>query len=270
MPTSASPKRNPKPPAPNRGYIRPLILLGVVAVLLVIVITLPASLVRRILPPALQADQFSGSLWHGSAGKVLVDSREVGAIEWHARPWSLLTLTLSADVLWVKVGFVAQGRIDVDRHGATAHDVVGGGPIEDLHSLGMASGWRGTTQFKFSILEVGFDGVLKSAVGELGVTDLSSPQIAEGGTLGGYKLDLRKDAISPDAELTAELADSGGPLELKATIHYSVKTHIGLLSGTLKERPQASEALREQLQNLSQMHARDAEGRIPVELEFTL
>jgi len=270
MPTSASPKRIPKSLAPNHGYIRPLIVLGVVAVLLVVVITLPASLVRRFLPPALQADQFSGSLWHGSAGKVLIDSRDVGAIEWHAHPWSLLTLTLSADLLWVKIGFVAQGRIDVDRHGATAHDVVGGGPLEDLRSLGMASGWRGTTQFKFSILEVGVDGSLKSAVGELDVTDLSAPQIAAGGTLGGYKLDLAKDAVSPDAEVTAELADTGGPLELQATIHYSVKTHTGLLSGTLKERPEASEALRNQLQNLTQMHARDAQGRIPVELEFTL
>jgi hypothetical protein len=263
MPASASPKRNPKlPTATPVGYIRPLVLLGVVAVLLVVVITLPASLLRRFLPPPLQADQFSGSLWHGSAGQLRVGSRDVGAVEWHAHPWSLLTLTLSADVLWVKVGVVAQGRIDVDRHGVTAHEVVGGGPIEDLRDLGMAGEWRGTTRFKFSVLEVGFDGSLQSAVGELGVTDLSSPQIADGGTLGGYQLDLAKGAI--------ELADTGGPLELRATIHYSVETRTGLLTGTLKERPEASQALRDQLKNLTQMHARDAQGKIPVELEFTL
>jgi hypothetical protein len=270
MPTSASPKRNAKPPPPKAGYLRPLILLGVVAVLLVIVITLPASLVRRLLPPAVQADQWSGSLWHGSAGRVLVDSRDVGAVEWRLHPWSLLTLTLLADVRWVEGGFVAQGRIAVDRHGATAHDVSGAGPIEDLRNLGMATAWRGTTQFKFSVLEVGLDGAVKSAVGELGVTDLASPQIADGGNLGGYTLDLTKEAISPDAELTAQLRDTGGPLQLEATIHYSVKSHTGLLSGTLEERPQASQALRNQLQGLTQMHARDAQGRIPVELEFTL
>jgi hypothetical protein len=140
--------------------------------------------------------------------------------------------------------------------------VVGGGPIEDLRDLGMAGEWRGTTRFKFSVLEVGFDGSLQSAVGELGVTDLSSPQIADGGTLGGYQLDLAKGAI--------ELADTGGPLELRATIHYSVETRTGLLTGTLKERPEASQALRDQLKNLTQMHARDAQGKIPVELEFTL
>jgi hypothetical protein len=41
------------------------------------------------------------------------------------------------------------------------------------------------------------------------------------------------------------------------------------LSGTLKERPDASPALRNQLSNLSQLHARDSAGRFPVELEFS-
>jgi hypothetical protein len=242
----------------------------VVAVLLVIVITLPASLLRRFLPPQLQAEQLSGSLWHGSAGKVLLNSRDVGGIEWHVHPWPLAMLTLSADVLWVKIGLVAQGRIEVDRHGATVHDVVGGGPIEDLGDLGIATTWRGTTQFKLSVLKVGVDGALEAAVGELRVADLVSPQIADGGNLGGYKLSLAEDAISPDAQLSAELTDTGGPLEVVATIHYSLRTHTGLLSGTLEERPEASAALRSQLQNITQMHAPDRDGRIPVDLEFTL
>jgi len=256
------------PPTP--GYRRPLLLLGVVLVLLVIVITLPASLLRRFLPPQIQADQLSGSLWHGSAGKVVLNGRDVGAIEWHVHPWPLATLTLSADVLWVKIGLVAQGRIDVDRHGAAARDVAGRGPIEDLSDLGMATTWRGTTEFKFSIVKLDMDGGLQSAVGEVRVADLSSPQIADGGNLGGYTVALAQGAISSDADVTAELTDTGGPLKVMATIHYSAKTHTGLLSGTLEERPEASAALRNQLQNLTQMHARDAEGRIPVDLEFTL
>jgi len=242
----------------------------VVVVVLVIVITLPASLLRRFLPPQIEADQLSGSLWHGSAGKVVLNARDVGAIEWHVHPWALATLTLSADVLWVKIGLVAQGRIDVNRHGATARDVVGGGPLEDLKGLGMATTWHGTTEFKFSVLEIGMDGGLQSAVGEVRVADLSSPQIADGGNLGGYTMGLAKGAISSDADITADLTDTGGPLEVVATIHYSVKTHTGLLSGTLEERPEASAALRNLLQNLTQMHARDAQGRIPVDLEFTL
>jgi hypothetical protein len=42
-----------------------------------------------------------------------------------------------------------------------------------------------------------------------------------------------------------------------------------MLSGTLKERPEASLSLRNQLSSLSQLRPRDAAGRFPVELEFT-
>ena len=48
MPTSRSPSRDPKPAPASRSY-RPLVLIGLVAVLAVIVATLPASLVAHLL-----------------------------------------------------------------------------------------------------------------------------------------------------------------------------------------------------------------------------
>lgn len=281
MPISASPKRNirgaPPPPARSRS-LRPLILLIALAVLTVVVAALPASLVRRFLPPPLRAEDFSGSLWHGSAGRLFVNSQDAGAIEWRIHPWSLLSLTLSTDVHWVKGGFVADAGVDVDRRGATARDLVGGGPIDDLADLNVAAGWRGSTRFNFNELQIAFDGnpgggtgmAVRSAIGDLAVSDLSSPRIAGGADLGGYALHLANGAITPDSDATAQLADTGGPLQLEASIRYVVKDHTGILSGTVKERPEASAALRNQLEALTQMHARDAQGRIPVELEFTL
>jgi len=248
------------------------------AVLTVVVVALPASMLNRMLPPQVRAEDLSGSVWHGSAGRLLVNSQDAGAIEWHIHPWPLLTLTVAADVHWVKIGFVADTNVEVDRHGATVRNLVGGGPIEDLRDLGIGSGWRGTSQFKFSEVRITFGDnpgspgavSVRSAVGDLDVVDLSSPQIAGGADLGGYALRLANGAITPDADATAELSDTGGPLEVKATIHFSAKERTGLLSGTLEERPEASAALRRELDNLTQLHARDAEGRIPVELEFTL
>ena len=81
---------------------------------------------------------------------------------------------------------------------------------------------------------------------------------------------MANGAITPDADASAELTDTGGPLAVQAVLHFSAKDHTGLLSGTVKERPDAPPALRKQLESLEQLHARDAEGRIPVELEFTL
>jgi hypothetical protein len=248
------------------------------ATLTVGVIAMPASVLQRWLPPTVQAQDFSGSVWHGSAGRVIVNSRDAGAIEWHLHPWPLLTLRVSADLHWVKIGFVADGSVEVDRHGATVRNLVGGGPLESLNEFGLKAGWRGLSQFEFSEVRISFEASpgftdvpsLRSAVGEFRVANLSSPQIAGGADLGGYALHVANGAITADAEATADLVDTGGPLRVKATIQFSAKTHTGLLSGTIEERPDASAALRRELENLTQLHARDTAGRIPVELEFTL
>ena len=110
---------------------------------------------------------------------------------------------------------------------------------------------------------------LKSATGEITVSDVSSPAVADGAQLGGYALKFANPALSPDSDATATLADTGGPLSLDATIRITLKTRTGLFSAAVKERPEAAPALRNQLQSLAQLHARDAQGRIPVDLEFT-
>jgi hypothetical protein len=280
MPISRSPKPGAKAPAaaPRSRFVWPFILIVALAVLTVLVIALPASLLKRFLPPSMGAEDFSGSLWHGSAGKITANARDLGALEWRLHPWSLLSLTLSADLHWVKVGFVADGTADVTRQGLTLQNLQGGGPIEDLGDLGIALGWHGTAGFKFGQLKAAFANAtpgsepvtLVSAVGDVTVSNLSSPQVADGADLGGYALHVADGAITPDADATAELSDTGGPLEVKATIHLSANGHTGMLSGTVKERSDAPPALRGQLDNLTQLHARDAQGRIPVDLEFTL
>jgi hypothetical protein len=246
--------------------------------LTVVVCALPASLVQRLLPTTLRVEDLSGSFWHGSAGRLSVNGHDWGAIEWHIHPGPLFRLTLAAEIHWVKIGFVADAGVTVDRQGATLRNLVGGGPIEDLRDLGIAGGWRGSAQLQFSEIGCRFaeggppgDALrLQSAVGELTLANLSAAQIAGGADLGGYVLHVADGAITPDADATAELADTGGPLEVRATVRYSGREHRGLLSGTIRERSMASAALRSQLEPLTAMHARDAEGRVPVELEFML
>ena len=93
MPTSPSPRRgakarSPAPrPAPPRSLWPRLALIGVVAVIVVVVCVLPASLITRFLPPAVQAEEFSGSIWHGSAGRITVTGRPAGALEWTFIRW---------------------------------------------------------------------------------------------------------------------------------------------------------------------------------------
>ncbi len=184
-----------------------------------------------------------------------------------------MRLTVSADLHWVKVGFVADGSVDLNREGFALHDVEGDGLVEDLADMGVAAGWRGLVSFKFTQLKGVFAGGaanLVSAVGDLSVTKLAYPQIAEGADLGGYVLHVPEGALAPNGDAAAELTDTGGPLEVHAIIHFAPKEHTGILSGTIKERAGAPPALLAQVDNLTQLHPRDGQGRVPVELEFTL
>lgn len=272
MPVSRSPSRGPKatgrdPKVAERTHLYwPVILIGFAAVLAVIIAALPASLVTHFLPPSVHAEDFSGSIWHGSAGKLSVQAQDAGALEWRLHPAALLGMAVAADLHWVKVGFVIDAAVKVDRLGFTAHALKGGGPIEDLRDFGVAPGWHGIADINFSELKGDFTKPL-AAVGDVKVSNLASAQIADGADLGGYDLVLADGAVGADA-VTAQLTDTGGPLDVQAVIRFSATDRTGTLSGTIKERPEAPAAVRSQLESLSQLRGRDPQGRIPVELEF--
>jgi hypothetical protein len=290
MPTSPSPRRAaspeaarraagpktgkrgaPPPPAPRPLWPK-LAAIGVLAIVGVVLAALPASLAARFLPPNMHADDFSGTVWHGSVGRLTAGGRDVGAIEWHLHPAALFRLRAAADLHWVKGGFVLDGTADAGRGNILATDIQGGGSIADLRDFGIAPGWRGTVSIKLQKLSADLTDqgvVLKSAVGEIDAANVSSPQVAAGNDLGGYALTFNDTAIGSDGQASAALADTGGPLSLNANITLTPAARTGLLSGTVQERGDASEPLRRELAQLAQMHARDAQGRIPVDLEFS-
>jgi Type II secretion system (T2SS), protein N len=267
MPASRSASRDIKR-AP-RAKRWPLILIGLIVLTAALIFALPASLAARFMPAQVHAEDFSGSLLHGAAGKISINARNAGALEWQIHPLALLRLAIVADVHWVKVGFLIDGTIEISPGGFAAHDVNGGGPLEDLQSLGFADGWKGSAKLTFSTLKGTFSR-LQAASGKIDVANISSASVAAGSDLGSYELQLGPDSIAADGSISATLNDTGGPVEAQAQIQFSPATRTGLLSGTLKERPEAAPALRNQLSNLSQLRPRDASGRFPVELEFTI
>ncbi len=266
MPASRSASRDIKRARAPRRW--PLILLGLIVLSGAVIFVLPASFAARFMPARVNAEDFSGSLLHGAAGKIRINSRDAGAIEWQVHPLALLRLAIVADVHWVKVSFLIDGTAELKPGGFAAHDISGGGPIEDLRDLGFAQGWKGTAKLAFTRIKGNFQ-KLEAAVGKIDVANISSATVAAGSDLGSYELQLGPQSIAPDGSLSATLNDTGGPVEAQAQIRFSPATRTGTLSGTLKERAEASPALRSQLNNLSQLRPRDASGRFPVELEFT-
>jgi hypothetical protein len=276
MPTSPSPRRGAKPSAatasPRRLWPYLLAIFGVAA-LAVAISALPASLVTHFLPATVHAEDFSGSVWHGSAGRIAVAAHDAGALEWRLHPGALLHLRVAAELHWVKGAFLVDGTVEADRGTLLASHLEGGGPIEDLRDLGLAPGWRGIAKIQVEELKAALSSdapSLQAAVGTISVSNLAAAQMAGGADLGGYLLRFADPAITPDSGATAELTDTGGPLGVDATIRFDVKERRGMLSGTIKERDDAPAALRAQLDNLAQLRPRDAQGRVPVDLEFTL
>jgi len=266
MPASRSASRDVKRTPPARRW--PLILLGLIVLSAVVIFALPASLVARFMPVQVRAEDFSGNLLHGAAGKISINARDAGAIEWRVHPLSLLRLAIVADIHWVKIGFLIDGTAEIGPGGFAARDIRGGGPIDNLQTLGFADGWNGTVSLAFTAVKGTFR-KLEAAEGKIDVANISSAGIAAGSDLGSYELQLGPQSIAPDGVISATLNDKGGPVEAQAQIQFAPATRTGMLSGTLKERAEASPALRNQLSNLSQLRPRDSSGRFPVELEFT-
>lgn len=265
MPASRLPNRAVEPPSRARVFW-PIILIGA-GLLGAIVASLPASVVGHFLPAAVSAEDFSGDLWHGSAGKIRFGTRDAGALEWRLHPAALLRLAAAAQLHWVKSGFVIDAAAHVDRQGFDLRDVKGGGPIQDLADLGVAAGWRGNAQVNVDELKGDFNRPL-AAVGAVRVSNVSSLQIAGGADLGGYLVNLGENAVDTDGNITANLTDTGGPLELKTLVHVSPRERIGTLTGSIQERDGASADLRSQVDGLAQLRGRDPQGRIPLDVEF--
>lgn len=276
----ASPSRPPNTkgyrtaaPAARRTPRWPWLVLGLLLIICVIVSVLPASLIARVLPPGSQAEDFSGTVWHGSAGKIAFNGVDAGALEWQLHPAALLHLAVAANVHWVKTGFVLDGDVEANRGGFLVSNLHGGGPIEDLSAFGLPPTWTGTASVAMRSVQGQFSGgavVLKSALGDVQVENLMSPRFTDGADIGDYKLHMADGAITPDTDATGEIDDIGGPLEAHAVIRYSPKEKRATLTGTVRERSALPSGLHAQLENLSQLRPRDAQGRIPVDLEFTL
>ncbi len=150
--------------------------------------SLPAAVIGHFIPHQVHADDWSGTVMHGAAGKLSVNARDAGAIEWRLHPLALLLLAMVVDIHWVKVGFVIDGTAEIDSGGFTARDIVGGGPIEEPGRYRLSGRLERRRHADFPRSKGNFHKL--SAVGKIEVADISSPGIAAGADLGSYVLEL--------------------------------------------------------------------------------
>lgn len=263
MSASRSPKPATKPARRSYGWLIAAALLAAVGF---VVYALPASIALRFLPKDVQASDPSGSVWHGAFSQVSVRGHTVGAVEWNIHPLPLLGGKLSSQLRWIKGSFVVDAALEARGSTVRVHDVTGGGALEDLADLGLSRGWGGNAQVAIAELRIEAEKI-SAATGSVTLTALKSPKFGDA-DIGGYELTLTPESVQPDGSAVAQVRDLGGPLELSGTLNIVPATSLLTFSGSLKERSGVPPSLHAELDSLAQLRGRDAQGRVPLEIEF--
>lgn len=262
-------RRAPGAPAATR---RPfwLIALGIAAVLLLAIATLPASLFASQLARAgLQATGLWGSVWNGRAQGLMWHSVPLGDLQWSVSPWSPLLGRVAGEIALSPPDGSLRAAYSVSLGGTLRLEGVEADlPVEMLANLpiGMPRNWRGRLSGRFEEIELsgGWPTALR---GTFDMDRLIAPP-PRNTSIGSYQVVI-PDPAEPEAgtdALTAQVTDKEGPFSFEGRFTLGADRSF-LLEGTLAPRGATPPELRRSLELLGPA---DANGRRPVSVSGTL
>jgi len=256
------------PVAPNKLVW--LISLGLVAVLLFAVFTLPAGMLAGPLRRAgLEAPSYSGSVWAGRADGLTWRGVALGDVRWRVSAAPLLRGRIAGDVRLSRPDGSASSRVAATfggalRFEATQIDL----PVEVLSALpiGVPKGWRGRVVADVQELELS-GGWPTTLVGTLDMNDLVAPPPRDA-SVGSFHVVMPDPQGTPASGdvLLARVADKDGPFSVDARLTLS-RDRSFLLEGTVVPRGRVPPELDRSLQLLGPA---DAAGRRPFSVSGTL
>jgi len=255
------------PPAARRPWW--LIGLGLAAVVLIALATLPASLAGAQLERVgLAAAGFSGSIWQGRAQGLAWRGVPVGDLRWTLRPWSLLTGRAAGTLDLARPDGALSTAFSVSFKGEIRlTNLQGSLDVAALSTLplGMPRGWRGRLSGRLEevVVSAGRPTVVR---GTLDMDGLVAPP-PRGTTIGSYLVVMPDPAAtSAPGELTARVNDKEGPFSFDGRFTLSPDRSF-LLEGMLAPRGPTPPALARSLELLGPA---DASGRRPLSVSGTL
>jgi general secretion pathway protein N len=252
----ALPQRRDRPARDAPSGMRkawPLVALGIVALLVFAVATLPSSLLAgRLQRYGLTSVAFTGSIWSGSATGLAWRGAVLGDLRWRIAPLELLRGRLGAHVLLTR----PDGRVESDvaatlagnlRLDATRVDL----PVAALGVLpvGLPKGWRGQVRAELAELQLA-KGWPVSVRGTIDMDGLVAPP-PRNASIGSYHAVLPDPKSQPegDAGISARVTDKEGPFSVDGRLTLSPDRSF-LLEGTLAPRGDTPPALRRSLELL--------------------
>ena len=249
-------------PPVRRKSRRPtiLIVLGLLAVAIFVLATLPAGIVAgRLERHGVTVDAVGGTIWSGRARGVAARGAHVGDLQWTLRPMALLRGALAGHA--VVVGKDARIETDFSRTWAGRLQLESARAdlsFAALAALGVpvARNWRGRIAADLSSLVLEADWPV-AALGTIDVRDLTGPP-PRSTKLGDYRLTFGEPQGAAD-NLTATVAQTEGPLLLDGELSLG-RDRSFHLEGRVAPRGTPSQDLAYLLQALGPP---DAGGRRP-------
>jgi general secretion pathway protein N len=233
---------------------RTLVALAAALFALIVLVRAPASWLTGALPKSIGCGQPSGSMWHGSCGRLAVVGAALSDVRWQLHPWALLGAELVLDVQSGDVRAPGTATIAMGLGGAlTVRDLRADLQIDSGFVPLFPSGWSGQLQLALGSLAFK-NGRLAGIRGT--VTARSLAQIRPAMPFGSYELHFG-DAARNDGAIAGDLRDLGGPLAVSGTLLIRNGSEY-VLSGLAAARASADPELAKAVEFLGPS---DAQGR---------
>ena len=249
-----------------------LIALGILALLLFVLATLPAGVAAgRLEKLGVQATAFSGSIWRGRAEGLAWRNAPIGALDWSISPLSLLRGRVAGHAVLVR----DDGKFESDFSASFGGDLQLAGTAFDLPvaalsalPLGIPKGWQGRARGRFDEIVV-TGGWPETVRGSLDMDDLVAPP-PRSTNVGGFHVVMphpkATGVASLPEHLSAQVTDKQGPFSVEGQLSVA-KDRSFLFEGMLAARGEVPEAMRHSLEILGPP---DAAGRRPFSVSGTL
>jgi hypothetical protein len=258
-----------KAPAPAK---RPwwLIAVGLAAVLVMALVTLPAKIVAgQLARIGIEAVGFSGSVWNGRAHGLAWRSAPLGDLQWSIAPLELLRGRVGGELELARPDGSLATQFSVslggDLHLSGTQFTL---PVAALAALpvGMPRNWHGRVSGKFTQVQVSH-GWPAAVRGTLDMDGLIAPP-PRNTSIGSYHIEIPDPQATDSAEgaLQARVTDKEGPFSFEGRFTLTPDRNF-LLEGTLAPRGTTPPAL---VRSIELLGPPDANGRRSVSVSGTL
>jgi general secretion pathway protein N len=239
-------------------WISVLAILGFAIILLV---RLPASWLKGLLPPQVSCADISGTAWNGGCAGVAYNGARLGDLTWELHPSALFRGKLAAFVDLTRGEDFIRGEVEAGRGGhLEVRDLQAQMPLDPPPLPELSSGYTGNVSVNLAHLRVE-KRVIAMIEGQIETTSLYSKR--DRMAIGSYAATFPK--ADPATEPVGQLMALDGPVDFEGTLKLT-REPGWVIDGKVRTKPETPQQLARQFEYLG---TPDPDGSRPLRLEGT-